>query len=221
MKTKVSRRKVGLLVAALLLALTPATALAWTGVSQGVLLEVLESPPAHAAPGGPTIPGAFPPGIGGRLAQATEAGTLVGSETLAFLTGDIEVHAQSRIPVDPATGGFGVGSVGTISGVFHVDNGGGVVTGKLEGTLDLTGAVCGRQPCPLAPTNGTWATLGKTKTSGLFSGVFFIPFQIPGLPGWFYLTPDPVTGLPFTQLLPSEFGKDGTPLVKLLVTLYQ
>lgn len=211
------RSKTGLLVVVgLLLALSPAVGRAQTGVATGTLHEVRESPPAHAAPGGPTIPGAFPPGIGGRLAQATQSGSLVGSGSLKFLTGDIEIQAQSRIPVDPTTGAFGAG---TVSGVFHVDSGTGIVTAKFGGMLDLsllTSTLCDGKPCPFAPTDGTWFTLGKNKTSGDYTGIFLLPFEIaPGI--WAYLNPS--AGLEF--LTPDDFGKDGTPLVKFLVTLFQ
>jgi len=179
--------------------------------AQGTLYEVLESPPAHAAPGGPQLPGTFPPGLGGRLAQGTEAGTVQGFGSLAFLGGAWQIHAQSRVPVDPATGAFGAGGV---NGVFLIHGQqGGVVNGKLSGTLDLSGL-----PVPLAPTQGEWQTLGRDRRSGHFTGIFLLPFQIPGLAGWFYL--DPATGFTTpTAVLPNEFNRRGEPLVKLLLTL--
>ena len=95
------RWMIGLVLAGALLALSPATALAQSGVAQGVLYEVLEAPPAEFTPSGARImPGVILP-IGIRLAQATETGTLQGSGTLEFLTGSVTVQAQSRVPVDP------------------------------------------------------------------------------------------------------------------------
>jgi hypothetical protein len=195
-----------------LLTLTPTIARGQDSAS-GTFHEVLESPPAHAAPGGPTLPGAFPRGLGGRLAQATEAGVVQGFGSLAFLTGDWEIHAQSRIPFDPATG-FGVGDV---SGIFIVtDRSGGVVTGKLNGTLDLS-LLNTSPPTPLASTQGAWHTLGRTRRDGNFSGTFFLPFQVNGV--WFYLNAtSPFTRAP-EPLLSSEFSRRGEPLVKLVLSL--
>lgn len=198
-------------VAGLLLVLGPASAFAG-GVATGVLYEVLESPPAHAAPMGP-IPGVYIPGAGERQAQATETGKLTGTGSLAFLTGDIQAQASSWVPFDPATWKFG--SNGTVSGLFHVDGPAGLVAAKFEGTIDLS--LLTSCPCPFAPTGGTWATLGKSKTSGYFHGVFLVPFEAaPGLWAYYNVT----TG--YLELVEAdERGKDGAPLVKLLVTFWQ
>ncbi|MBI4610285.1 MAG: hypothetical protein HY726_14900 [Candidatus Rokubacteria bacterium] len=208
------RWMIGLLVASGVLVLSPVTTLAQTGVAQGVLYEVLEAPPAEFTPSGARImPGVILP-IGIRLAQATETGTLQGSGTLEFLTGSVTVQAQSRVPVDPDTG-FGTGQV---DGKFFVNT----VSGKLKGQLDLsplTSTNCAGGPCPYAPITGSWSTVnGAQKTSGLFSGIFLIPFQVSGV--WYYL--DPSTGLTTTTpLQPNEFDKNGSPLIKLHVTLFQ
>jgi len=207
------RWMIGLVLAGALLALSPATALAQSGVAQGVLYEVLEAPPAEFTPSGARImPGVILP-TGQRLAQATETGTLQGSGSLAFLTGAVSVHAQSRVPVDPVTG-FGVGKV---NGKFLVNT----VSGKFEGQLDLsplTSTNCAGKPCPFAPITGSWSAVnGDEKTSGLFSGIFLVPFEVgPG--SWAYL--NPTTGQ-IQPLQPNEFDKNGSPLVKLLITLVQ
>lgn len=206
----------GLFVAGLLLALSPPAA--WAGIATATLYETMESPPAHAAPGGPDIPGTFPPGIGGRLATATEAGIIQGSGDLGFLTGNMTVHAQSRVGIDASTGFLGTG---TISGSFEVKppTGGAAVPAKLDGTIDLSTVYSG-----YASTSGSWSTLGKKKISGDFSGLFLIPINgaMLGYPAdkWFYLDVDKngcFTG-GVTLLGESEFRK-GVPLIKLLVTL--
>lgn len=204
------------------LLLLPSLAVAQTGVASGALLEVRESPPPQAVGAGPDMPGNFPTGIGGRLAEATEVGSLAGSGTLAFLTGQVELHAQSRIPFDPVTG-FGVG---TIAGVFNIDNGSnGAVVGKIDGSLDFT--LFNPTPenplgVPLAPTAGSWTTLGKNRTGGGFKGVALVPFACPLGFGACYLELDadgnPTGGL--TPLTDNEF-MDGVPLAKFMFTLFQ
>jgi hypothetical protein len=209
--------KVGLLAAALLLALGPASASALacplTGnVATAVLYETLESPPAGAAPLGP-LPGTYIVATGERLAEAREAGTIQGCNGLAFMTGAFDLQGQSRVPFDPITVSFGTGSV---SGVFQIDTvtGGGVAGKLLDGsvldlsTIFLTGT---------APVYGTWSTLGKNKVTGTFSGVFLMPFQIPGMEGWFYYY-DPLTNVGPVPVQSTEFN-NGVPLVKLVVTL--
>lgn len=203
---------VGLLVIGLVLALSPTIALAQTPVAGGTLLEVLESPPPHAAPGGPTMPGTFPPGIGARLAQATLVGSLAG---ISLLTGEVELHAQSRVPFNPATGW----GVGTIAGVATIDSDAdGVVVAKLDGFLDFR---LFNQEVPLALTGGTWKTLGKVRTNGTFAGVALVPF--PCGSSFCYLELD-ATGTPtggVTPLDPSEFNKHGVPMAKFLFTLFR
>lgn len=205
--------KLALLVA-VLLAVAPTTALAQTPVAGGILLEVLESPPPHAAPGGPTMPGTFPPGIRGRLAQATLVGSLAG---IPLLTGEFELHAQSRVPFNPTTGW----GVGTISGVGTIDSDAdGVLVAKLDGSLDFR---LFNQEVPLAPTGGTWKTLGKVRMSGTFAGVALVPFPCEFGFGFCYLTLDafgnPTGGV--TPLAASEFNKHGVPVAKFLFTLFQ
>ena len=159
------------------------------------------------------MPGAFPPGIGGRLAQATLVGSLQGGHPL--LTGEVELHAQSRVPFNPTTGW----GVGTISGVASIDtDANGVVVAKLDGSLDFS---LFNWSVPLAPTSGTWKTLGKNRTGGTFAGVALVPFPCGS---WFcYLALD-ATGTPTggaTPLDPSEFNKHGVPVAKFVITLFQ
>src|SRR6266516_1001431 len=71
-----------------------------TASASGVLYETLEAPPGEFQTNGARIlPGAFIP-TGERLAQATETGSVQGSGALEWMTGDMTVHAQSRVPVD-------------------------------------------------------------------------------------------------------------------------
>ena len=203
---------VGLLLVGLLLALSPAIALA-QGFAQAVLYEVLESPPARPSTGGAV--GAFVPdpvdGTLTRLAQATEAGPVVfGTGSLvSWQNSGVVIHAQSR--VDLTTGS------GPVSGSFTVDTAGGTISGKLSGTLDLSPVLS--NTAPLAPTWGTWGTLGKrsSRLGGTFQGVAQIPVDcglLGGPAGYFcYLKPD-LSGADLLQ--PNEF-KDGVPLVRFLI----
>lgn len=220
MFTRITSWKFGLLAIGLLIALSPAIALALTPVAGGILLEVLESPPPHAAPGGPTMPGTFPPGIGGRLAQATLVGSLAG---IPLLTGEVELHAQSRVPFNPTTGW----GVGTISGVATIDSDAdGVLVAKLDGSLDFrlfNPTAANPLGVPLAPTGGTWKTLGKVRTGGSFAGVALVPFPCALGFGFCYLTVD-AAGTPtggVTALDANEFNKHGLPVAKFLITLFQ
>lgn len=235
---------VGLLATGLLLALSPAAVQAVctvpdgaNGALSGTLLEVMESPPAHAAPGGPTLPGAFPPGIGrqlsafvARLAQATEVGRLEGCGSLTDLTGDWEFHAQSRIPVTD-----GLLGTGTIKGVFQGDtDSNGVVAAKFTGLLQFINACGGSPPgpCPFAFTGGTWNTVGKARRAGQFAGTALVPVGPSGelactlaSGGCFYIIPTitggVVTGFTVVPLDPAtEYSKQfKTGLAKFLLML--
>lgn len=181
-------------------------------VAVGVLYETLEAPSGELQTGGARVmPGVILP-AGERLAQATEAGTVRGFGALEFLSGDIKVQAQSRVPLDD-NGAFGTGP---ISGTFSVRRQDGqLVRGKLEGELDLsqlTGNACGGQPCPVAPVRGTWSTVSGSRTGGTFTGIFMLPFSMAGT--WLYLTPAGEV----VPLQEHEFGPQG-PLVKLQVQL--
>lgn len=225
MKTKVSRRKVGLLVAGLLLVLAPAGALAQTPCAAGTALEVLESPPYHAAPGGPTFPGAFSPGIGAqlgglfaRIAQATEVGELAGVCGGVDLTGPVEIQAQSRIPVTGVTvGGEPILGSGTFSGVGRIDtSANGVVVVKLDGTITFVPGA------PIAQIlGGSWSTLGKNRTTGTFDATAFVPVPLGCTlenGGCFYFVP----GVGLVPLDPdTEYSKQhGTGLANFVITLW-
>jgi hypothetical protein len=212
----------------------------------GVLTETMESAPAHAAPGGtgPLAAGTYPQGQGVRLAQATEQGSLfAGCGTLAGLAGAVTVHAQSRVVVvvdelgnvvlNPVSGTPEL-SAGPISGNFSVSTAGGNVNAKLSGVLDFgltngTTEVCpgpdGRLgPCPLVTADGTWNTNGGPKRSGGFRGLALVPFQIPGLEGWFYLDPTGLlTGTPnaIVPLGQGDFNSFGDPAAKFVITMFQ
>jgi len=212
----------------------------------GVLTETMESAPAHAAPGGtgPLAAGSYPPGQGVRLAQATEKGTLGinACGTLTSFAGPITVHAQSTISyttdgngdplINPATGLVDLTS-GPINGAFKINTATGNVSGTLDGTLDFKALCPGAPACPLVSASGTWTTKGQNKTSGTFSGVAFVPFEIDqsGNPSagsgvWVYF--DPFGVLPGPRMGPLVFLTDadfnqqhGTPEAKFVITLVQ
>lgn len=210
-----------LLLAGLVLALAPATALAQgSGSAYLVLYEVMESPPPRPSTGG--RPGAFVPGPDGsvtRLAQATLAGPVVAAAgSLAdWLDGEVQAHAQSRVSLATRQG--------PLNGAFTVDTMGlnGAIPGKLSGILDLSMLLSPTSPVPLAPTWGSWRTLGQpsSRLGGTFSGVAQVPVDCGMLPGdnpagmACYLNPS--TGLG-EQLAPDEF-KDGVPLVRFVIEL--
>lgn len=233
MDLRASRRRVakfGFLAAGLLLIAAPAFADCGgaNGTLSGILLEVHESPPQHAAPGGPTMPGAFSPGIGqqlggvvARIAEATEVGSVVGCGTLDALTGAIEFHAQSRIPF----AADGLPQPGVINGVFQIDAASGAnLVGKISGTLAFViDPACGGT-CPLATVSGVWNTLGKNRTAGQFGGVAFVPIPLgcTSTTGCFYFDPIGVLGGGFVALTPDEYSKQfETGEAKFVFTFFQ
>jgi len=94
----------------------------------------------------------------------------------------------------------------------------------IQGQLDLTTAQQG-----FAGIEGRWSVNGRDRRRGRFEGVFLIPFQIPGLEGYWYadlsaalphLVPacdSPVPGL--CPVKSTEFTL-GIPLTKAVVTFY-
>src|SRR3989442_7233852 len=166
-----------------------------------------------------------------------------GCGTLAGLAGAVTVHAQSRVvvvvdefdnPVINPVSGSPELSAGPIKGTFQVDAAAGTISGKLNGVLDFaltnsTAEACPQPdgtfgPCPLVTAEGTWTTQGSPKTSGMLRGVALVPFQIPGLPGWFYLDPTGlVAGTPngIVPLAESDFNAFGSPEAKFIITLFQ
>jgi hypothetical protein len=217
------------------------------GMITGVLTETMESAPAHAAPGGtgPLAAGSYPPGQGVRLAQATEKGTLGfgACGSLESLAGPITVHAQSTIMyatdadgnpvINPVSGAPDLLS-GPINGVFKVETATGNVSGTLDGTLDFKVLCPGQPACPLVSASGTWTTKGENQTSGSFTGVAFVPFEIdasgkpsPGSGFWVYydvtggLLGTPIPGTPFVALTTDDFDQHGAPVAKFVITLVQ
>jgi hypothetical protein len=225
---KVSRRTgwlvVALLVTGALLALVPAAAMTQTPYAQGVLYEVRED--VNCNPGtstSPTCPDTSAQGFGVRLANATLLGGVApfpgGVQGPPEFTGTITINASSVLSQ--------VDWTGPIHGKFSVANvKGSTVTGTLSGQLDLSPAIFGG--VPIARVSGHWhGTKGTLQAGGTFSGAFLVPFGCPLGVGACYLKIDPATeqvvGVEPVQF-PSEFvfiGGSPTPLVKLLVTLFQ
>ncbi len=227
---------VGLVLAGAFAVGIPATAVASctppAGELAGFLLEITESPPLHAAPGGPTSPGAFSPGIGrqldaviARLAQATAVGAAEGCGSLADLGPNVEFHARTRIPFAPAgPGGPLVPEPGTLTGSFKIDAGPkGSVPGKVAGIISfLSDPACGGV-CPIAFVSGAWSTLGNDRRSGQFTAFAFVPIPLgctldttsPLGTGCFYLI-----GGALVPLDPAtEYSKQfGTGVAKFLFT---
>lgn len=186
METKTSRRTLGLLAAALLLALTPGTALAQGLPSDSVyliLFETRESPPVHAAPGNdlapfPPLPGAFihKGGILTRIAQATLQGNAeaAGGGLLGDWT-EVEVQGQSRINWSPTSPTF---LQGTLSGVFHAETVAGTQEpGKLSGQMNLSTLFSSG----FGTVAGNWTTLGRNRVGGSFQGAVFAAVELaPG-----------------------------------------
>jgi hypothetical protein len=173
-------------------------------------------------PGDSTAPDCSDPngeqvhGFGTRIADATLRGRAVGG-----LAGNITIEASSILSrVDwtgPAHGKM----------VINTDAGA-TVHAVFSGQLNLSLAMMGNPPTPLAPISGTWrGTKGSLQAGGKFQGVFVVPFQIPGVPewGWFYLDLDE-NGYPkrdengnprVVPLQAHEYHGGWLPLVKLRV----
>jgi hypothetical protein len=209
---------IALATAAALITL-PVPAAAQTGVAHGILYEILEAPTGEFQTNGARqMPGVFKPGPDTfeRLAQATERGFVQGQGTLEWMTGELIVQAQSRIPFDPETGTFGVG---TAAGTFRLTSTTGQRTvADFEGLLDLSMFTSTENgcPCPLAPVQGTWKTRGNKQTGGVFEGVFLMPFEI-ATDVYAYYNPNSGSIEPLEA---HEYDRHG-PLVKLLVGIAQ
>jgi hypothetical protein len=155
-------------------------------------------------------------GFGTRIADATLRGRATGG-----LAGDITIEASSILSQVDWTGpAHGKMLINTEAGT--------TVHAVFSGQLNLSLAMLGNPPTPLAPISGTWrGTKGSLKAGGKFQGVFLVPFQIPGAPewGWFYLDLDEngqpkldENGTP--KLIPlqqHEYLGGWLPLVKLRV----
>jgi hypothetical protein len=184
------------------------------------LYEVREE--INCNPGDSTAPDCTNPdsekahGFGTRIADASLTGRATGG-----LAGGITIEASSILSrVDWTGPAHGKMVVTTDAGT--------AIHAVFSGQLNLSLAMLGNPPTPLAPISGHWrGTKGTLKAGGKFQGVFVVPFQIPGAPewGWFYLDLDQ-NGLPnrdengnpkVTPLQPHEYQGGWLPLVKLRV----
>jgi hypothetical protein len=97
---------------------------------------------------------------------------------------------------------------------------------EIRGQLDLTTAATSG----IAGIAGQWnKDRGSRRQGGRFEGVFLIPFQVPGLPGYWYIDPASVLAnggekcdSPVPGLCPLD-GKEfalGIPLTKAVVNFY-
>lgn len=219
MKTKVSRRKVGLLVAALLLTLAPATALAQPLDSAYIVLfETRESAPVHAAPGNdlvpfPRLPGAFIPKDDTltRIAQATLEGQVqaVGGGLLSDWN-EVEVQGQSRIDWTSLQG--------SLSGVFHAETvTGRAVSGKLfNAEIDLSTLFT----AGFGTVGGSWTTLGKNRIGGTFTGFVFAAVQIPTGTFVYFWGVDPDSCSLISDLAPAPVDKFGNGIARFDLCLF-
>jgi len=155
-------------------------------------------------------------GFGTRIADATLRGRATGG-----LAGDITIEASSILSrVDWTGPAHGKMIISTDAGA--------TVHAVFSGQLNLSLAMLGNPPTPLAPISGHWrGSKGTLQAGGTFQGVFVVPFQIPGVPewGWFYLDLDE-NGTPrrdengnpkVSPLQPHEYQGGWLPLVKLRV----
>ena len=227
MFTRTTSWMVGLLVIGLLLALSPATALAQTPYASVVVYEVREG--IQCNPGGGTTPDCSgsdtsAKGFGTRIADATLLGGLSSLPGGAMggahgeFTGGVSIEAASILSKIDWTGPIhGKWSVVQIPQV-----GGKILTLTISGQLDLSPAMFHR--IPLAPIDGHWrGTKGTLNAGGTFAGVFLIPFFCGVGPTSFcYLELDPATGEPTGGVVYVESNETvgGVPLVKLVVSLF-
>jgi hypothetical protein len=200
------------LVAGVLLALSPALAVAQqaqTPYAMATLYEVRED--INCNPGDSTRPDCADgaPGFGVRIADATLTGNIVGP---APFSGPVTIDASSVLNQRDWTG--------PAHGKIMLDSG---ARATFSGQLNLSLAMFANEP--LAPLSGKWqGTRGTLHAGGDFSGLFLIPFQLPGQSGlgFFYLeigaNGQPSGGV--TPLLPNEFSAAGVPLVKLVVAFF-
>jgi hypothetical protein len=202
-------RKAGL-VAGVLLALGPALAVAQqpqTPYATATLYEVRED--INCNPGDSTDPMCLPgaKGFGVRIADATLTGNI---DSATDFSGPVTLDASSILNQRDWTG--------PVHGKMMLQNG---VRATFSGELNLSLAIFAGQP--LAPISGKWqGTKGTLQAGGDFSGLFLIPFQLPGDPGFFYLEvgANGQSSGGMTPLLSKEFSAAGVPLVKLVVTFY-
>ena len=213
-----------LVLGALLAVLTPGLALAEvapfaTAEIYEVREEIICNPGDSTAPDCTEAASEQSNGFGTRIADATLRGRATGG-----FAGDITVEAASVLSrVDWTGPAHGKMTINTDSGT--------TLHAVFSGQLNLSLAMMGTAPSPLAPISGTWrGTKGTLQGGGRFQGVFVVPFQIAQMPelGWFYLDLDD-NGLPqhdengnlkVTPVQPHECLGGWLPLVKLQVAFH-
>ncbi len=204
-------RIASLLAGAFLLGPATLPAVAQVPFAAATLYEVREG--INCNPGTSTDPACADgaPGFGVRIADATLLG---GNGLPGGITGGI----NGGITMDASSVLSQVDWTGPVHGKFAATDGTRVT---FSGQLNLSLAVLGQPPIPIAPVSGHWqVTRGLVGTGGTFAGIFLIPFACDGA------SPTGACYLLNGQLVPvepNEFGTrpDGTPvpLVKLLFTL--
>lgn len=215
--------RAGVVLLALLLAAVLNAGAAAAQVAPFAMAEIYEvREEINCNPGDSTAPDCSDPnsdkvhGFGTRIADATLRGRATGG-----LAGDLTIEASSILSQVDWTGpAHGKMVINTEAGA--------TVYAVFSGQLNLSLAMLGNPPTPLAPISGHWrGTKGTLKGGGQFQGVFVVPFQIPGAPewGWFYLDLDEnghpkrdENGNPkLSPLQPHEYHGGWLPLVKLRV----
>jgi len=206
------------LVAGVLLALSPALAVAQqaqTPYAMATLYEVRED--INCNPGDSTAPNCADgaKGFGVRIADATLTGNIF-SQTQTDFVGPVTLDASSILNQRDWTG--------PVHGKMTLQTG---VRATFSGQLNLSLAMLGTPPAPLAPLSGKWqGTKGTLHAGGDFSGVFLIPVPLgcsrETAPGCFYLELG-AEGKPTGQFLPlqaEEYTSAGAGLVKLMVVFF-
>jgi hypothetical protein len=204
------------LVAGVLLALSPALAVAQQGqtpYATAMLYEVRED--INCNPGDSTAPNCADgaKGFGVRIADATLTGNIF-SRTQTDFVGPVTLDASSILNQQDWTG--------PAHGKMTLQNG---VRATFSGQLNLSLAMFANQP--LAPLSGKWqGTKGTLHAGGDFSGFFLIPVPLgcsrDTAPGCFYLELG-ADGKPtgqFLPLQPEEYTSEGAGLVKLMVAFF-
>jgi hypothetical protein len=192
------------LVAGVLLALSPAAALAQQTeqpYATAVLFELDET--INCNPGASPNPMIDPfclqastHGFGTRIADAMLAGTVDGPPEFS---GPINVEASSILNQ--------VDWTGPAHGKLLIQTAGGTVQANMAGQLDLS--LTQKGSAPLAPIAGKWHGIKGFGVGGTFSGVFEVPFWCGDA------SPTGVCYLEKGAMVPAD-----TALVKLVVSFY-
>jgi hypothetical protein len=178
--------------------------------ASAVLYEVREG--INCNPGASQDPACAPdaPGFGVRIADATLLGGVsnIPGGISGEINGGITMAANSILSQ--------VDWTGPVHGKFAASDGTRVI---FAGQLNLSSAILGKPPRPLAPVSGQWqTTFGPVRAGGTFAGLFMIPFACPpgvlSPTGACYLLP---TGA-FQAVQPNE-TLGGVPLVRLVFAM--